>query len=226
MWQDNTAKGSRNVLDNLMPNLHVSCHPLVAHKISLLSSVTTDIVLFRQLVSELTQLVIYEATANLNVSDVEYESPLEIAIGKRVDTSIGLVPILRAGLGMVDKAAEILPFAAVYHIGIYRDETTHRPVSYYNRLPERLSHDVLLLIDPMLATAGSASATATFLKERGAQSIIFVGLIAAPEGVQRMAEDHPDIPIYVARLDRELDENKYIRPGLGDAGDRLFGTLP
>jgi uracil phosphoribosyltransferase len=136
------------------------------------------------------------------------------------------VPILRAGLGMIDRAADILPFATVYHIGIYRDETTHSPISYYNRLPDQLLDDILIMIDPMLATAGSASATASFLKERGAKSIRFVGLIAAPEGVQRMVDEHPDVPIYVARLDRQLDENKYIRPGLGDAGDRLFGTIP
>ena len=127
---------------------------------------------------------------------------------------------------MIDRAADILPLATVYHIGIYRDEATHSPVSYYNRLPEQLEDDILIMIDPMLATAGSASATASFLKERGARSIRFVGLIAAPEGVRRMAEEHPDVQIYVSRLDRELDENKYIRPGLGDAGDRLFGTVP
>lgn len=212
--------------DHQFPNLHVSSHPLVKHKITLLSCATTETILFRQLVAELTQLIIYEATAQLPVADVEYESPLEQALGKRVDATIGLVPILRAGLGMIDKAAEMLPRATVYHIGIYRDEETHRPVSYYNRLPLRLNHDVLFMIDPMLATAGSASATATFLKERGATTIVFLGLIAAPEGVRRMQHEHPDIPIYIARLDRQLDENMYIRPGLGDAGDRLFGTIP
>ena len=142
-------------------------------------------------------------------------SPLEQTTGQQVRASIGLVPILRAGLGMVEMAADILPLARVYHIGIYRDEETHLPVSYYNRLPEQLTDDVLYMIDPMLATAGSATATATFLKDRGARNIVFLGLIAAPEGVQRMADEHPDVPIYVARLDRQLDENKYIRPGLG-----------
>ncbi len=207
-------------------NLHVSTHPLVAHKITLLSDISTGIVQFRQLVAELTQLVIYEATTCLPTQPLEFTSPLEVATGQEVAGRIGLVPILRAGLGMVDKAADLLPFATVYHIGIYRDETTHQPVSYYNRLPEDLSDQTLFMIDPMLATAGSASATADFLKQRGATSIVFVGLIAAPEGVARMAEEHPDVPLYVARLDRELDENKYIRPGLGDAGDRLFGTMP
>ena len=206
--------------------LHVSTHPLVAHKITLLSSVNTDIVLFRQLVNELSQLMIYEATADLPLADVPVTTPMETAVGKHVAATIGLVPILRAGLGMIDRAADILPLATVYHIGIYRDEATHSPVSYYNRLPEQLEDDILIMIDPMLATAGSASATASFLKERGAKSIRFVGLIAAPEGVRRMVDEHPDVQIYVARLDRELDENKYIRPGLGDAGDRLFGTVP
>ena len=208
------------------PNLHVSTHPLVAHKITLLSNVKTDTILFRKLVAELTQLIIYEATSNLPLRDVEYMSPLEQASGQQVRATIGLVPILRAGLGMVEMAADILPLARVYHIGIYRDEETHLPVSYYNRLPEQLTDDVLYMIDPMLATAGSATATATYLKDRGARNIVFLGLIAAPEGVQRMATEHPDVPIYVARLDRQLDENKYIRPGLGDAGDRLFGTVP
>jgi uracil phosphoribosyltransferase len=207
-------------------NLHVSTHPLVAHKITLLAQKSTDVVLFRQLVAELTQLVIYEATTDLPTRSISYETPLEVATGTEIQNRIGLVPILRAGLGMVDKAAELLPFATVYHIGIYRDETTHQPVSYYNRLPESLAHQTLFMIDPMLATAGSASATADFLKERGATSIIFLGLIAAPEGVARMATEHPDVPLYVARLDRQLDENRYIRPGLGDAGDRLFGTAP
>lgn len=206
--------------------LHVSTHPLVAHKITLLSSISTDIVLFRQLVNELSQLMIYEATADLPLADVPVATPMEDTVGKQVSATIGLVPILRAGLGMIDRAADILPLAAVYHIGIYRDEATHRPVSYYNRLPEQLDDDILIMIDPMLATAGSASATASFLKERGARSIRFVGLIAAPEGVRRMATEHPDVQIYVARLDRQLDENMFIRPGLGDAGDRLFGTTP
>jgi uracil phosphoribosyltransferase len=208
------------------PNLHVSAHPLVAHKITLLSAADTNIIQFRKLVAELTQLIVYEATQNLPTSQVQYESPLETASGHQLTATIGLVPILRAGLGMIEMAADILPHAAVYHIGIYRDETTHKPVSYYNRLPDQLVDDVLFMIDPMLATAGSASATASFLKERGARSIVFLGLIAAPEGVRRMAEEHPDVPIYVARLDRQLDENKFIRPGLGDAGDRLFGTIP
>jgi uracil phosphoribosyltransferase len=149
---------------------------------------------------------------------------MEAAEGELVVGEIGLVPILRAGLGMVDGAASLLPNATIYHLGIYRDETSHRPVSYYNKLPERFDCDLMLLIDPMLATAGSASSAASALKQHGARKIKFVGLIAAPEGIARMAREHPDVPLHLARVDRELDGNKYIRPGLGDAGDRLFGT--
>jgi uracil phosphoribosyltransferase len=208
----------------LHPRLHVSSHPLVAHKATLLSDERTDTLLFRQLVHELTQLIVYEATAGLATRTVRYRTPLEEAEGVEIQGHIGLVPILRAGLGMVEAAATLIPRATVYHVGIYRDEATHLPVSYYNRLPDELAHDMLLMLDPMLATAGSASATADYLKARGARAIAFAGLIAAPEGVARMAREHPDIPLFVARLDRELDGNRYIRPGLGDAGDRLFGT--
>ena len=208
----------------LHPRLHVSSHPLVAHKVTLLSDGRTDTFLFRQLIHELTQLIVYEATADLPTESIRYRSPLEEADGVAVQGEIGLVPILRAGLGMVEAAATLIPRPTVYHVGIYRDEATYLPVSYYNRLPERLPHDVLLMLDPMLATAGSASATAEYLKARGARHIVFAGIIAAPEGVKRMAEEHPDVPLFVARLDRELDANRYIRPGLGDAGDRLFGT--
>src|SRR5919112_1798963 len=150
----------RGVESGTPRQLHVSAHPLVAHKITLLSSVNTDIVLFRQLVDELSQLMIYEATADLPLADVPVTTPMEQAIGKQVAATIGLVPILRAGLGMIDRAADILPLATVYHIGIYRDEATHSPISYYNRLPVQLEDDILIMIDPMLATAGSASATA------------------------------------------------------------------
>ena len=206
------------------PALHVSGHPLVAHKATLLSDERTDTFLFRQLVHELTQLIVYEATADLSTATVRYETPMEETEGRLIDGTIGLVPILRAGLGMVEAAASLLPRTTVFHVGIYRDEATALPVSYYNRLPEHLPHDLLFMLDPMLATGGSASATASYLKQRSAKRIAFVGLIAAPEGVERMAEDHPDVALFVARLDRQLDERRYIRPGLGDAGDRLFGT--
>lgn len=209
---------------SLHPALHVSDHPLVAHKATLLSDERTDTFLFRQLVHELTQLVAYEATAALHTAPVTFRTPMEEAEGQLIDGTIGLVPILRAGLGMVEAAASLLPRTTVFHVGIYRDEATALPVSYYNRLPDVLPHDQLYMLDPMLATGGSASATADYLKQRRAKRVVFIGLIAAPEGVARMAEEHPDVPLYVARLDRQLDERRYIRPGLGDAGDRLFGT--
>ncbi|MBX3071918.1 MAG: uracil phosphoribosyltransferase [Thermomicrobiales bacterium] len=206
------------------PNLRVSAHPLVVHKISHLSDKSTDTGHFRELVRELTHLLLYEATGDLPLRSREYQTPLEPRQGYELAARIALIPILRAGLGMVDGARDLLPSATVYHLGIYRDEETHNPVSYYHRLPERLPVDTTILLDPMLATAGSASAAVDVLKEHGATNIRFVGLIAAPEGVQLMLREHPDVPLHVALLDRQLDEAKYIRPGLGDAGDRLFGT--
>lgn len=209
----------------IYPNLYVSEHPLVKHKVTLLSDVETEPQLFRSLVSELTELLVYEATRDLPVRPAPFRSPLEDAEGSEIATEIGLVPILRAGLGMVDAAGGLLPRSTIYHLGIYRDEESHLPVSYYNKLPSRLPDEVMILLDPMLATGGSATAAAATLKSNGVQHIIFVGIIAAPEGVTRMLQEHPDVPIHVARLDRQLDSNMYIRPGLGDAGDRLFGTL-
>ncbi len=208
------------------PNLHVSGHPLVRHKIRLLADRHTDAKLFRELVSELTSLMVYEATADVPTRLVRFETPLEEAEGIEVAVRVGLVPILRAGLGMTDAALAILPSADVWHLGFRRDEETHRPESYYNRLPDACPNDLVLVLDPMLATGGSASAAIATLKVWGAPRIIFVGLIAAPEGVRRLLGDHPDVDVYVALLDRELDENAYIRPGLGDAGDRMFGTEP
>jgi uracil phosphoribosyltransferase len=208
------------------PNLHVSGHPLVGHKIRLLSDRHTDSKEFRELANELTALMVYEATADLPLRTVRYETPLEEAEGAEVAASVGLVPILRAGLGMTDAALNILPSAEVWHLGFRRDEETHLPLSYYNRLPETCPNTLILVLDPMLATGGSAVAAINTLKRWGAPKITFVGLIAAPEGVQRLAEDHPDVRVHVARLDRQLDEHAFIRPGLGDAGDRLFGTEP
>ncbi len=206
------------------PNLHVSNHPLVQHKISLLSDKNTDTGHFRELVRELTHLLLYEATSDLPLRPRQYETPLEVRDGRELAARIALIPILRAGLGMVDGARDLLPSTTVYHLGMYRDEETHNPVSYYHRLPAQLPVDVAILLDPMLATAGSASAAVEELKSHGASQIKYVGLIAAPEGVALMLREHPDVPLHLALLDRELDENKYIRPGLGDAGDRLFGT--
>jgi uracil phosphoribosyltransferase len=212
------------VSDAGFPNLHVSGHPLVRHKIRILADRRTDSKLFRELVNELTSLMVYEATTDLPVRPVLFQTPLESAEGVEVAARVGLVPILRAGLGMTDAALAILPQAEVWHLGFRRDEETHLPESYYNRLPETCPNDLIIMLDPMLATGGSASAAIATLKRWGAPKITFVGLIAAPEGVQRLWREHPDVRIHVAVLDRQLDENAYIRPGLGDAGDRMFGT--
>jgi uracil phosphoribosyltransferase len=205
-------------------NLHLSRHPLVQHKVTLLSDERTEPKVFRELVRELTTLLLYEATADLPIEPIRYRTPLEEADGAKIAIRIGVVPILRAGLGMVDAAIDALPRARVWHLGMYRDEETHQPVSYYNKLPERCEDDLVILLDPMLATGGSATDAIGVLKRWGAPWLKFVGIKAAPEGVTRLLATHPDVPIYTAALDRELDANCFIRPGLGDAGDRLFGT--
>ena len=207
------------------PNLYVSQHPLVQHKITQLSETRTTTATFRQLTEELTHFLVYEATTDLPLKQELLITPLEETQGSVLDCRIALVPIMRAGLGMVDSARDLVPHATVYHLGLYRDEVTHLPVSYYRKLPDVLPYDVTIVLDPMLATAGSATAAVTELKAHGAKWIKYVGLIAAPEGVELMLKEHPDVDIHVARLDRELDGNKFIRPGLGDAGDRMFGTV-
>lgn len=206
------------------PNARVSGHPLVRHKVRLLADERTDVKLFRELVRELTALLLYEATASLPTREVRFRTPLEETTGVEIGVRIGLVPIIRAGLGMVEAALDVLPTPEVWHLGMYRDEATHRPVSYYNRLPSICPDDLVILLDPMLATGGSAADATTVLKAWGAPRVLFVGIIAAPEGMRRMEAEHPDVPVHVALLDRELDPDKFIRPGLGDAGDRLFGT--
>ncbi len=207
------------------PNLFVSQHPLVLHKITQLSEERTPTSNFRELTDELTHFLMYEATTDLPLKQEIFSTPLEQTQGSVLDCRIALVPIMRAGLGMVDSARDLVPHATIYHLGLYRDEVTHMPVSYYRKLPEALPYDLTIVLDPMLATAGSATAAVAELKAHGAKWIKFVGLIASPEGVELMLREHPDVPIHVARLDRELDSNKFIRPGLGDAGDRLFGTV-
>lgn len=214
----------RPTSDVMWPTLHVSSHPLVRHKQALLSNERTDSKTFRELARELTTFLIYEATADLPLAEFAYRTPMEETTGSKVSIQVGLVPILRAGLGMVDAAADVLPQASVWHLGMYRDETSHRPVSYYNRLPAACPDDLVIVLDPMLATGGSATGAITVLKDWGARWVKFVGIIAAPEGAAHVASAHPDVSIYVASLDRELDANKFIRPGLGDAGDRLFRT--
>ena len=206
------------------PTLHVSVHPLVRHKQTLLSDERTDTKMFRELTRELTALLLYEATTDVPLRTVTYRTPLEETTGYRLEPRIGLVPIIRAGLGMVEAAADVIPHSEIWHLGMYRDEETHTPVSYYNRLPETCPDDLIILLDPMLATGGSATDAITVLKNWGAKWIKFVGIIAAPEGVRQVQAVHPDVHMYVSALDRELDANRFIRPGLGDAGDRLFGT--
>lgn len=208
-----------------MDTLHVSHHPLVQHKVTLLSDTRTDSRTFRELVRELTRLLLYEATTDLPLESVDYQTPMEQATGQHIGVRIGLVPILRAGIGMVEAAIDQLPTAEVWHLGMYRDEATHRPVAYYNKLPRKCPDDIVYVLDPMLATGGSATDAIDVVKHWGATSIRFVGIIGAPEGVKKVQHAHPDVPIHLARLDRELNENRFILPGLGDAGDRLFGTF-
>ncbi|HEY5488423.1 MAG TPA: uracil phosphoribosyltransferase [Candidatus Limnocylindrales bacterium] len=210
-----------------LPGLNVSQHPAVLHKLSLLRDETTDPKKFRELVREISWLVGYEALADARVDDVQIKTPIELTHGARLADRIGLVPILRAGLGMVDAMLELMPTAQVWHLGLFRDERTLRPVEYYNKLPDSATVDLCLILDPMLATGGSATAAIEVLKRWGAVTpvrIKLVNLIAAPEGVRAVHEAHPDVPIYTAALDRQLNEKGYIMPGLGDAGDRQFGT--
>ena len=206
------------------PSLHVSSHPAVLHKLAILRSTTTEPKKFREVVRELSWLLGYEALADIAVRSIEIETPLEPMAASELADRIGLVPILRAGLGMVDAMLELMPTAQVWHLGLFRDERTLRPVEYYNKLPDSATVDLCLILDPMLATGGSATAAIEVLKRWGAVRIKLVNLIAAPEGVAAVTAAHPDVEIYCAALDRQLNEKGYIMPGLGDAGDRQFGT--
>jgi len=207
-----------------MPNVFASTHPLVAHKVTLLRDKSTKPERFRALVREIAALMTYEATADLLTTPKSVETPLAIAPGAELKEPIGLVPILRAGLGMVEGVWELMPNAEVWHIGLYRDERTLKPVEYYNKLPIEPTVSVCLILDPMLATGGSAVATVDVLKRWGVRKIKFVGIIGAPEGIALMEKHHPEVPIYLAVVDERLNEHGYILPGLGDAGDRQFGT--
>ncbi len=201
-----------------------SQHPLVKHKLTLMRDVNTEPKKFRALIREVAMLLCYEATADLKTQELTVQTPMGTAVGRELSDKIGLVPILRAGLGMVDGIWEMMPGAEVWHIGLYRDEKTLKPVSYYNKLPTSPTVQVCLVLDPMLATGGSAIATVDILKEWGAQRIKFVGLLAAPEGIRALHTAHPDVPIHIAQIDSHLNEIGFIVPGLGDAGDRQFGT--
>ncbi|MBC8590100.1 uracil phosphoribosyltransferase [Wansuia hejianensis] len=200
-------------------------HPLIKHKLTYIRDKNTGSKEFRELVSEVAMLMAYEVTRDMELEEVEIETPItkmksEVIAGKKV----GIVPILRAGLGMVDGMLSLLPAAKVGHIGLYRDPETLKPVEYYCKLPQDIEERKLIVVDPMLATGGSASAAITFLKQRGANNIKLVCLIAAPEGAEAVHKAHPDVDIYLANMDENLNEDAYIVPGLGDAGDRLFGT--
>lgn len=207
-----------------MKNVFESTHPLVRHKLTRLRDKQTEPKKFRELVRELAALLTYEATLDLATERIQVETPMAKTEADDLKDKIGLVPILRAGLGMVEGVWELMPSAEVWHIGLYRDEQTLKPVAYYNRLPVAPTVAVCLILDPMLATGGSAVATVDILKKWGVDKIKFVGLIAAPEGIQKLHTAHPDVPIHIAAIDERLNEVGYILPGLGDAGDRLFGT--
>jgi len=208
-----------------MANVHISHHPLIAHKLAKLRGIDTDPRKFRDLVHEIALLLAYEATADLISEPTEVQTPLAKTVGSVINTRIGLVPILRAGLGMVEGFLELIPGCEVRHIGLYRDENTLQPVEYYNKLPAKPTVDMCMILDPMLATGGSATATVEVLKRWGIQDIRYVGLIGAPEGIALMEKMYPDVPIYLAAIDEHLNERGYILPGLGDAGDRQFGTV-
>ena len=207
-----------------MTQVYVSHHPLLQHKLTLLRDKDTDPTQFRQLVREIATLLTYEATRDLALDPVEVETPLMKAQGAQLRDRIGLVPILRAGLGMVEGVWALIPSAQVWHIGLYRDERTLQPVEYYNKLPVEPTVSLCFILDPMLATGGSAVATADILKRWGVKRIKFMGIIGAPEGIALMERHHPDIPIHLAAVDERLNERGFILPGLGDAGDRQFGT--
>jgi uracil phosphoribosyltransferase len=209
-----------------MPNKpFIADHPLIQHKVTLLRDKRTSSKQFRELIQEITELMVYEATRDLPICDVEVETPLTKTVGRKIaGRKLAFVPILRAGLGMVDGAVELVPSARVGHIGLYRDEKTLKPVEYYCKLPGDIHEREVIVLDPMLATGGSAVDAIGQIKKRGPKNIKFMCIIAAPEGLKVLQESHPDVQIYCASLDECLNEHGYIVPGLGDAGDRIFGT--
>ncbi|CCQ94980.1 uracil phosphoribosyltransferase [[Clostridium] ultunense Esp] len=208
-----------------MAKVHVMDHPLIQHKLSYIRDKNTGTKEFRELIDEVAMLMAYEITRELPLEEIEVETPVATCRTKVISgKKLGLIPILRAGLGMVDGMLKLIPTAKVGHIGLYRDPDTLQPVEYYVKLPTDIAERDLIVIDPMLATGGSASAAIKALKERGGKNIKLMCLIAAPEGIARLDKDHPDVDIYVAAVDEHLNDHGYIVPGLGDAGDRLFGT--
>ncbi len=208
-----------------MAKVHVLDHPLIQHKLAILRSKNTSVKEFRELVREISGLMCYEATRNLPTKTVEVQTPVATATCRRLaGKKLAIIPILRAGLGMVDAMVDLIPSAKIGHIGLYRDPETHKPVEYYCKLPEDIENRKVFVVDPMLATGGSAVAAIDFLKARGCKNIIMMNIIAAPEGVEAVQKAHPDVDIYLASLDEKLNDHAYIVPGLGDAGDRIFGT--
>ena len=206
-------------------NVFVFDHPLIKHKIAILRDKNTGMKEFRELVEEITTIMTYESMRDVELVPVRVETPLEVTTQYKVrEESVAIVPILRAGLGMVNGVHKVFPTARVGHIGMYRDEQTFEPKEYYCKLPDGIENKTVILVDPMLATGGSAVDALDALKKRGCKNIKFMAIIGAPEGIKKVAEAHPDVTVYVSTLDRCLNENKYILPGLGDAGDRLFGT--
>ena len=208
-----------------MAEVHVLDHPLIQHKLAILRSKDTPVKEFRELVGGISGLMCYEATRKLPLTEVEVETPVATAKCRMLSgKKLAIVPVLRAGLGMVDQMVALIPSAKIGHIGLYRDPETHKPVEYYCKLPEDIANRQVFVVDPMLATGGSAVAAIDFLKERGCKNIIMMNIIGAPEGVEAVQKAHPDVDIYLAALDEKLNEHAYIVPGLGDAGDRIFGT--
>ena len=208
-----------------MANVTVLDHPLIQHKLAIMRNKTTGTKEFRALVNEIAGLMCYEATRNLPTEEVLVETPITTAKCRMLaGKKLAIVPILRAGLGMVDAMVDMIPSAKIGHIGLYRDPETHEPVEYYCKLPEDVGNRQVYVVDPMLATGGSAIAAINFLKERGCKSIIMMNIIGCPEGVKAVTEAHPDVDLYIAAIDEKLNDHKYISPGLGDAGDRIFGT--
>lgn len=207
-----------------MGKLVVLNHPLIDHKMALIRDKNTSTKTFRETVGEIGALITYEITKDLETVEIEVETPIQKTICRQLKKQLVIVPILRAGLGMVNGIHDMVPSAKIGHIGLYRDEKSLEPVSYYAKFPTDILDGVVLVVDPMLATGGSATAAITELKNRGVKDVRFVGLVGCPEGVKRLQMDHPDVPIYLAALDEKLNEVGYIVPGLGDAGDRLFGT--
>jgi uracil phosphoribosyltransferase len=206
--------------------IHISTHPLVQHRLAILRAVETKPPMFRRMVRDLAQMLFLEAAADLRLEPILVRTPLAECAGQRLAETIGLVPILRAGLGMVEAILETVPEAQVWHLGLYRDEKTLKPITYYNKLSGDARLDVCFVLDPMLATGGSALAAVSFLKDWGLHRIKFLSLIAAPEGIAAMEAVHPEVPIFLGALDSHLDEHSYIIPGVGDAGDRQFATIP